>query len=462
MKKAIFFSVLVVCSLSFFGCGKSKDQAIHDLAGLNLRFSADDFVTSAARGDMKALSLYFIAGIDLDAPNSFGQTALMAAAEKGQTVAARALIDHHADLNAKDRNGITALMLAAANNHPDITKLLIDHQADLSLQDNSGWTATMKAVYQGNIECVKILVDRSKEELDRALLIAALAGHQDVVRVLLNHGAEVDTRAADGRTALMLASAKNHKDVVDALLKAGADPSLTDQNGLTAEKLASANNFQEVAATLQQAPPPAAHPSGSANGESGPKNGAMSDRDFLAASSPGASASGTSSVNVPGPAGPNQGSPLSAKLSVKEIDEAFLPITLLSIEGKSAELRDADGETYKVSPGDQLKGLDYRVLEVAPRSVNDKDGNEVDASLVKLRNLKNGETVSLIKGIPARERSASVVLGFKNSDETAKVSLDQTFSIPGETDHTYKVLDIRPHQVVIRRDDDKVWTLQKE
>jgi hypothetical protein len=53
------------------------------------------------------------------------------------------------------------------------------------------------------------------------------------------------------------------------------------------------------------------------------------------------------------------------------------------------------------------------------------------------------------------------LLRFPNSSETVKVGLDQTFAIPGEPDHSYKLLDIRPTQVVIRRDDDHVWTLQK-
>jgi ankyrin repeat protein len=463
MRKAVLYTLLVAGCLAIFGCGKSKDQAIHDLAGLNLKFTADDFVATAARGDMKALNLFFVAGIDVNVPNSSGQTALMAAAEKGRLDAAKALLDHRAGLNLKDRDGITALMLATVANHPDLTKLLVDRHADVTLQDNNGWTAMMKAVYQGNVGCVTVLAEHSKEELDRSLLIAALTGHKDVLQVLLDHGAEVDTRASDGRTALMLASSKDNREIVDLLLKAGADPTLTDHAGLTAEKLASSKDFNELVSTLQHAPPPAAR-SAAAKQSSPSAAGTtpISDKDFLAASSPTAgNPAGPTPNGLGTQASETASSPLSAKVSVKQIDESFLPITLLAVQGRSAELQNASGETYKVNAGDQLKGLDYRVLEVESRNVNDKDGNEVDASLVKLRSLKTGETVSLTKGVPARERGASVVLGFKDSNETAKVGLDQTFSIPGEPDHTYKILDIRPKQVVVRRDDDRVWTLQK-
>jgi hypothetical protein len=41
--------------------------------------------------------------------------------------------------------------------------------------------------------------------------------------------------------------------------------------------------------------------------------------------------------------------------------------------------------------------------------------------------------------------------------------VDQTFSIPSDPGHTYKVLDIRPAQVIIRRiEDNRVSTLEKK
>jgi hypothetical protein len=44
-----------------------------------------------------------------------------------------------------------------------------------------------------------------------------------------------------------------------------------------------------------------------------------------------------------------------------------------------------------------------------------------------------------------------------------KVETDQNFSIPGDPNHTYKVLDIRPAQVIIRRiEDSRVVTLRKK
>ena len=74
--------------------------------------------------------------------------------------------------------------------------------------------------------------------------------------------------------------------------------------------------------------------------------------------------------------------------------------------------------------GDQLKGLDYKVTDVEVRSTEDKDGNPVDDSIVTLKNTKSGQTVALIKGVPAQEHAAYAILGFPDSDQTLKVEVD--------------------------------------
>jgi ankyrin repeat protein len=469
MRKAVWCVISLAFALSLFGCGKSKDQAVQGLATLNLKFSADDFVRSAAQGDGKALPLFLEAGIDLNAPNSEGYTGLMAAAEKGRSDVVKQLLDHRADVNVKGREGLTALMLAGGNDHPDVVKLLLDHKADPSVQDDNGWTAMMKAVYQGNTACVRLLANRSREDVNRGLLLAALMGRKDTLQALFDYGAEVDTRAEDGRTALMMAASKGYNDIVAVLLKAGADPSLTDPSGASAEAMAASKGFSEIASSIQQAPPRAASSGNRVAAVSpAPSSGSLSDKDLLTRPTPsrddasqpiaGGSVSDNKKSSANEPAAPT---PLSSKLSVVEIAESFLPITLVEVQDKTARIQTGNGETYRVSVGEQLKDLDYKVVDVEARNVNDKDGNPVDASAVKLRQLKTGETISLIKGIPAREKGSYVVLRFPNSSETLKVELDQTFTIPGEPDHSYKLLDIRPSQVVIRRDDDRVWTLQK-
>jgi ankyrin repeat protein len=471
MRKAVWFIFGALLALAFFGCCKTKEEALKELTGMNLQFTADDFVRSAAEDDEKALALFFAGGFNVNTLNTAGKTALMVACERGKVGLVKQLLDRKADPNVAGRDGITALILAAQNDQPDIVKLLLENRANPDLEDKNGWTALKTAAYHGSARCVQILANRSKTDLSRGLLFAALSEHKDVVKILLDYGAEVDSRSPDGRTPLMLAASKGNKEIVNMLLQAGADPSLTDQSGATAESTAAAKGFREIAELLRShagskpagtpaivsgSPSPSASPVASPSASS--PNTAISDADILKQPNPSASATGSLNPSLD----QNPSSGLASKITVLEVQEAFLPVTLEEVQSKKATLRGSDGSEYIVGIGDQLKGLAYKVIDIESREVNDKDGNAVDASVVKLRHIRTGQTISLIKGVPAREHGAYAVLSFTSSGATMKVELDRDFTLPDDPNHTYRVLDIRPTQVVVKRlDDNEVWTLQK-
>ena len=467
----VFKILLVVLALlPLFGCSKSKDDLIKELSALNFQFNGDDFVRSAAEGDQKALGLFFAAGFDVNTPNTAGYTGLMVASERGRPDIIKLLLDHKADPNVTGRDGTSALMLASENNQPEIVKSLIGRGADPNRQDNNGWTALLKAAYQGNAKCIEILASHTKLELDRALLVATLMERKDAVKALLDNGAEVDFRASDGRTPLILAAGKGNRAIVELLLQVGADASLTDQAGQTAQAVAAAKGFNDIAELLRHAPAPSGTPVAVASPSASPEttspassgtSPSISDADILKMPTPAGSAPSIS----PGPAPVANvagGSSVTGKIRVDEVEEAFLPVTLEEVHGKKATLRSADGSTYTVTVGDALKGMSYRVVDVEARTVNDKDGNVVDASVVKLRHERTGQTISLIKGIPTREHGAYAVLVVNSTGQKIKVELDHDFSLPDEPGQTYRILDIRPTQVVIKRmRDGEVWTLQK-
>jgi ankyrin repeat protein len=476
MTRVVWLGLSALYALLLFGCGQSKEQATQELQRLNVKFTPDDFVQSAERGDLKAVQLFLEAGMDGNAQDTAGSTALMAAAKHGRIDVVNKLLEQKLNLNLQDKQGETALELAAGNNQADVVKLLLKKNADPNIQDQSGWSALMKAVYQGNIACVEALAGQSHQEVNRALLVAALTGHKDIVKILLDNGAEVDTRADDGRTPLMLAAAKGDADLVAALVAAGADPTLVDKSGATAAALAVAKGYNDLANRLKQSPAPApgastpgaaktsAQASVSAAG-SRLSPGAISDKDIL--SHPEVAAASISDSHQPpiggGSATQSTDRKTTKPISVVEIHEEFLPVMLTEVNGKKAKIQAVGGEEYNVSVGDDLKGLDYKVTQVEVRHTEDKDGNPVDDSIVKLRNTKSGHEVELIKGVPAQDRPPYAVLGLPDSDQTLKVEVDQSFSIPNDPGHTYIVLDIRPAQVIVRRiEDNRVITLEKK
>ena len=67
-----------------------------------------------------------------------------------------------------------------------------------------------------------------------ALMMASINGYSEVVRLLINEGAELDQQTSDGFTALIMASQFGHTDVVKLLLDSGANPEIFSREGKTA------------------------------------------------------------------------------------------------------------------------------------------------------------------------------------------------------------------------------------
>jgi uncharacterized protein len=70
-------------------------------------------------------------------------------------------------------------------------------------------------------------IKKAEREGETPLMAAARAGSVPAVKLLIDHGADVNARESlQDETALMWATADGHLDVVDTLLKAHADPNL--------------------------------------------------------------------------------------------------------------------------------------------------------------------------------------------------------------------------------------------
>jgi ankyrin repeat protein len=117
----------------------------------------------------------------------------------------KALLDEKANANVADDHDITPLMYAAEIGSLEAMRLLLDHGADVNAQNGFGSTALMWSVS-----------DAAK------------------VRLLLDHGAEVNTTARTGRTALIIAAFTNPSaEVVRLLLAKGAKVDVMDKRHVT-------------------------------------------------------------------------------------------------------------------------------------------------------------------------------------------------------------------------------------
>ncbi|GAI14151.1 unnamed protein product, partial [marine sediment metagenome] len=113
-----------------------------------------------------------------------------------------------ADPNKVDQDGRTALMFASFNGHTEIVRLLLDEGAELGIRDAMGRTA---------------------------LLYASTGPFAETVKLLLDHHADPNIVDNDEQfSPLMHAAAEGQLEVAKLLLDSGADPALKDIDGETA------------------------------------------------------------------------------------------------------------------------------------------------------------------------------------------------------------------------------------
>jgi len=110
---------------------------------------------------------------------------------------------------------------------------------------------------EGNIEIVKLLLDKganvnAKDKRDgTALMIACVKGYQTIVELLLdNKGADVNAKNNKGDNALMFTSMTGYQTIVELLLDKGADVNVTNQAGETALIAASKEGNIEIVKLL--------------------------------------------------------------------------------------------------------------------------------------------------------------------------------------------------------------------
>jgi len=87
---------------------------------------------------------------------------------------------------------------------------------------------------------------------DTALMWASMYGHIEVVKLLLEAGADVNAKTIDGDTALKWASDYGHTEIVKLLLEAGADVNAKDKWGNTALVKAIDSGYIKIVKLLKQ------------------------------------------------------------------------------------------------------------------------------------------------------------------------------------------------------------------
>jgi uncharacterized protein len=189
-------------------------------------------IAAAGKGDLAAVERLIREGTIISARDSHGRTALLAATHGNHVAVARALIAAGADVNAKDAIEDSPFLYAGAEGRIEILKMTLP-TADLKSTNRYGGTALIPAAHHGHTEAVRILLGTAidKDHINKlgwtALLEAVVLGdggrvHTEIVRLLVEAGANVNIADRQGVTPLQHARRRGYAEMVRILEGRGA------------------------------------------------------------------------------------------------------------------------------------------------------------------------------------------------------------------------------------------------
>ena len=144
------------------------------------------------------------------------------------------LLDHGADPNARNSYGIIPLFYAKW--HLEAVQVLIEHNADINSQNDAGET-TLNRIFihpaglkENRADIVRRLLEQGADpnicsnDHSTPLHHASSDGSLEAARLLLSYGAKVDEKDGRGRTPFQLAASEEHDEITKLLLEHGAVP----------------------------------------------------------------------------------------------------------------------------------------------------------------------------------------------------------------------------------------------
>jgi uncharacterized protein len=215
--------------------------------------------------DVNAVRALLKSGIDVNATEGDGATALHWAVHHDDAAMVDLLLRAHARVNVANDLGVTPLYLACTNRSGAMVEKLLNAEADPNSKLLNGETALMNCARTGNAASVKALiaaganVNAKEPEHDQtALMWAAAEKHPEAVQLLIQAGADIRARSRTyaqtvtsevtqragreelnytilrgGSTALLFGARSGDAESTRLLLAAGADVNDKLPNGMS-------------------------------------------------------------------------------------------------------------------------------------------------------------------------------------------------------------------------------------
>ncbi|MFX4263706.1 ankyrin repeat domain-containing protein [Pelotomaculum propionicicum] len=241
----------------------TKNKILDNYLALNKTKLNEFLLAEAKEGHGGAVEKLLTAGADPNTSQN-GNSALMFASGKGDTDTVKALIAAGADVNYKNKKfGSTVLSSAIfgeqGDNQADTVKVLLEAGVDPNNNYSVDWTPLNSAVNSGRTEVVKALLNGGadpnfKGKSEYPVIYHAMWSGPDqteMIKALIKAGAKINA-FYDDRTPLMIAATRNNHELVKFILESGADPNMESSDGLTALIIAKMRGYTDIINLLQK------------------------------------------------------------------------------------------------------------------------------------------------------------------------------------------------------------------
>ncbi len=187
--------------------------------------------TAACKGDLITLETLLMKGCDINQTNRQKQTAILLAAMGQQYRTVEFLIDKGADINRQDETSLNPFLWGCLNNDLTLVKIMLKAGADLERLTRFGGVGITPAAEKGHLEVVKELLTT-----DINLNHTNFVGWTPLIEaIILNDGG------------------KRQQEIIALLLQHGANPTMTDKYGKLPVQLAKEKGYNEIVDLLEQA-----------------------------------------------------------------------------------------------------------------------------------------------------------------------------------------------------------------
>uniref|UniRef100_A0A6Q2YM74 Euchromatic histone-lysine N-methyltransferase 2 n=1 Tax=Esox lucius TaxID=8010 RepID=A0A6Q2YM74_ESOLU len=219
-----------------------------------LRFHPRQLYPAAKQGEVQRVLLMLMEGIDptYQAESQNRRSALHAAAQRGLLEVCYMLVQAGAKLDVQDKSMRTPLLEAIVNNHVDVTKYLVQSGACVYQTEEDGYTGLHHASKLGNLEIVTLLLETGQVDINAQdsggwtpIIWAAEHKHIQVIRALLNRGADVTLKDKEMNVCLHWASFAGCAEIAEMVLNAGCPLSSVNMHGDTPLHIAAREGFFE-------------------------------------------------------------------------------------------------------------------------------------------------------------------------------------------------------------------------